>query len=102
MLAALYLLSITQTNGVFIPTWAGLQQPYAHSAYADKAPVSEIPVDGAANVKIRFSFKSEKGDVASGIFERPKADKRYPVVILIHGLGGSMNEFLTSMEQPLL
>jgi dienelactone hydrolase len=62
------------------------------------ATVEETPAaDGL--VQAKFSFAAEQGDRVPGIFVRPAAGGRRPVVISLHGTGGTKEGQLPLLKQ---
>lgn len=45
--------------------------------------------DGAAQERLVLPLADESGDALSGLLQRPAGDAKRPLVLLIHGLGGS-------------
>ncbi len=77
------------------PTWDQLNAAYAD---AGKAPtVVETPKDSSDELILRLSFPSADGTTVKGVFVRPKADGVYPVIVLIHGLGGNKDQLATHL-----
>ncbi|MBS1718671.1 MAG: alpha/beta hydrolase [Armatimonadetes bacterium] len=84
-----------------IPTWDELQSAYAPI----EAPfeVREQAVEmGEKMLRTRISFPSQSGDTVTGVFVRPRAEGVYPVVLLLHGLGGNREQAIGSAARLLI
>lgn len=72
------------------PSWADLRNAYAYR------PLTEAPKFESANLPnsargnwFKFEYPSPSGDTVHAIFAEPKQGSHFPVVILLHGLGGN-------------
>ena len=78
-----------------VPGWNELSASYAD---AGKAPiVIETPKDSPTETIQRLSFPSADGSTVKGVFVRPLADGVYPVVVVLHGLGGNKDQMVTHL-----
>lgn len=99
VLAALSAVSSASAQGT-LPDWARLQADYAYV----KAPVSvteKVLASADGLERVHLSFVGKDGSTVSGLFVRPKADGVYPVVLLLHGLGGN-KEGLIGLASPIV
>lgn len=84
-----------------VPTWEQLKAAYNIPALAsDQVKTTERKaVEGTY---VEFNFPSAASGTAHGIFVRPNAKGPFPLVVLLHGLGGSGQEMITNFAKPLL
>jgi len=69
------------------PPWDTLKSAYS---YNDRilVVVKESPIEDDRLVKVAIKFTDPYGLPVFGVFTRPKADGKYPCVLLFHGAGG--------------
>jgi len=82
-------------------SWAQL------SAYYQYTPPAEFHVfeqdwPQTDTLEVRLYFQGFANQFARGVFIRPLAPGRYPLVLLLHGLGGSKENAVRSWAKPFL
>lgn len=83
-----------------VPSWETLKKAYAYE-YAEVKP--KIVLKDAPKARVEdVSFSGFDGSTATGVFIRPVSEGRYPVVLLLHGLGGSKETMTLHLAQPLI
>jgi uncharacterized protein len=82
------------------PPWATLKAAYN---YNDKllVVVTEKPREHSEHRLSHLSFNNHHGQRVTGLFMRPKAEGRYPCVLLLHGAGGSKDSMLARCGSEL-
>ena len=99
MLLAAALLFITSARGTVdrpdIP-WESLASYYSYAPPANGRIVEE-PYPDSDYYGVKVFLPGENGVYTRGIFLRPRAAGRYPLVLLLHGLAGSKENAIRSM-----
>ena len=103
MLLPLVLLIATQTaKPLNIPSWATLADDYKYIHLTSSDVSNETITEEDGHIRITFTFKGMPGDIVHGVLLEPKGVASVPVVLLLHGLGGSKDEMLKDLGPPLL
>ncbi len=83
-----------------LPSWEVLRDDYADSG---KGPsVTETPKESPDAYALHLAFPSTDGSTVQGLFMRPRADGVYPLILLMHGLGGNKDYFAAQLAKPFL
>jgi len=80
------------------PSWASLQAAYNYSPPA--APTFVKVVGDEPSFK--FTFTGSPGDTVHAILVEPKGTGKFPVVILLHGLGGNKEYMAKTLGDDLI
>jgi predicted esterase len=94
-------LRLASAEEVKLPDWKALRALYEYDA---KKPfeVEEKPIEDANYLKLHLSLVTPSGERAPGVFMRPKATGRYPIVVLLHGLTSHKESMLSLYGYNLL
>ncbi|HEY3782737.1 MAG TPA: alpha/beta fold hydrolase [Fimbriimonadaceae bacterium] len=84
------------------PNWATLAGDYKYTRLSAKDISNETKSEENGHIKISFAFKGTPGDTVHGVLLEPKGVASVPVVLLLHGLGGSKDEMLKDIGPSLL
>ena len=100
-LTCLVPLRLASAQEVKLPDWKTLRAIYQYDA---KKPleVEEKALEDPNYLKVHLSLTTLSGERAPGVFMRPKAEGRYPIVILLHGLTSNKESMITRYGKALL
>src|SRR2546423_8274337 len=80
------------------PTWDQLKAVYdVRSMNMDSVKTQDRTA--AEGTYIDFNFPSDNGDTAYGTFVRPNGKGPFPLVVLLHGLGGNRGFMIDSFAK---
>lgn len=83
------------------PAWDKLKAAYDYKP-APKSPAPVVEARDAADYLLQHvSLTGADGKTIPGLFLRPKADGKYPVALLLHGLGSDKETMLRAFGRPL-
>jgi dienelactone hydrolase len=83
------------------PTWDQLKAVYDVKPLAD-SDVKSQDRTASEGTYTEFNFPSENGGTAFGTFVRPNTKGPFPLVILLHGLGGNRKFMIDSFAKAFL
>lgn len=83
------------------PAWDQLKAVYDVPAF-DTEKVQETDRQAAEGTYTEFNFPSENGSTAYGTFARPTGKGPFPLVVLLHGLGGSRQQMIEPFAKEFL
>jgi dienelactone hydrolase len=79
-----------------------LKAAYAYDAKAPLSVTADAPAEEGDITRTHLTFTDAKGKKVTGVFLRPKKEGVYPVVLVLHGLGGSKEQMLAAFGKPLV
>lgn len=82
------------------PSWNKLSAAYADPGVAPSVTSVAVPSDDA--LVERLTFMDEEGNAVKGLFIRPKAQGVYPVLVMLHGLGGNKEQMVKPLQDSIL
>lgn len=83
------------------PAWDALKAAYAYDA-AKTPVVTTAPRSDEEFVLVHLSFTNSQGQMVPALFLRPKGDKtRFPVALLLHGLGSDKETMIRAFGRVL-
>ena len=82
------------------PTWEQVQAFYAYDASAPLDAEAEEPVDSGILSVQTVRFRSVNDEMVPATVSRPKTEGKVPVILFLHGLGGSRAD--SAKVAPLL
>lgn len=83
------------------PTWDQLKAVYSYEA-GNSDSVKTQDRTAAEGSYTEFSFPSENGSTAYGSFARPNGKGPFPLVVLLHGMGGGRKMMMDSLGKGFL
>jgi uncharacterized protein len=92
--------AVSAVNNLPAPEWSKLSAPYEYEQGAPE--VQEQPVERPNAVQLNITFTGPSGKPVEGVFLRPKAEKPYPCVLVLHGLTNNKEIALKMFSDRLL
>lgn len=92
--------SLAAVKNLPTPEWNKLQSAYEYPQ--GETQVEESPQENANVIQINLTFTGPSGKPVEGVFFRPKAEKIYPCVLVLHGLTNNKEIALKMFRDKLL